>query len=1008
MKLLGIILMMLTTQIALCQLKINEYSAHKGVIDDGDETDWIEIINTGASDIQLSDYYLSDDINNVYQWNFPERIMLPNEILLICASNKNITNTVDHWESVVLAENNWQYFLGDSEPPADWNVLNFDDTGWMTGFGGFGYGDADDNTIINPVSSIYLRQEFMINDINDINSIVLHADYDDGYVAYMNGIEISRSENLLGNPPAYDQYTETDHEAGFYQGMIPQPIQFDQDDFIAVVNEGTNVLSIQLHNANAFSSDMTGIFYLSTGIISSTVNNFPIPAWFNSEQSNQYYHTNFKLDVGEYVIISDAATTIDLDPITDDIGLGITRGRSPDGTGPWCFFDIPSPDATNGSSWCFEGVTAAPEFSLESGWYDGSQSTSLVGNNSTVHFTTNGNIPDENDQIYSNLINLDETSIISARAFSNDNLLPSAIVDRTYIFGQDNHDLPVFSIKTDSINLWGFNEGIYVSGPNPDNNYPFYGSNFWEPWSKYARIEYFNGDKVKLAEEHLDLEIHGGWSRAEPQKSFRLDFKSSYTGRLEVPLFSQKPEITDFNNLNLRNGGQHLDSDKIQDGLISRMVNQTHIDNMAFQSCIVYLNGVYWGVYGIREKIDEHYVESNHGFPSNEVDLLNPNGVLAGTDEHIIESYLAIIAEPATSDEFYGLADSRFDLKNYMDYFIVETFIQNTDWMGIAWGLNNIKMWHPQTDNGKWRYVLYDTDGGMSSFGSSVNENYLAQARNPSVPSFHSEILDKFLDNEKIKCEFSSRYADLMNTIFQVDSVQAHIDDIVDDMAGAMPNHISRWGVPNSVFEWEFWTNTKSEFVEDRLPHARSHVNSNLNLGGQVDITLDVNPPGAGKIKISTITPPNYPWTGVYFDGCMVRLQAIANEGYVFDSWSQNVILGDVSTQQTLDLNLFQDDIFTANFITAVGTEELDADRYLTVSPNPSSGIFNLNYLADGSKDMTLSVYNSIGELVSYKNIGKVNGHYTTTIDLSHLSKSVYTLIINSNGSTVKQKLVLR
>ena len=99
----------------------------------------------------------------------------------------------------------------------------------------------------------------------------------------------------------------------------------------------------------------------------------------------------------------------------------------------------------------------------------------------------------------------------------------------------------------------------------------------------------------KKAEEHLDLEIHGGWSRAEPQKSFRLDFKSKYTGNLNENLFNQKSEILSFNNINLRNGGQHTWSDKIQDAIISRLINETNVHNMAYEPCILYLNGEYWG-----------------------------------------------------------------------------------------------------------------------------------------------------------------------------------------------------------------------------------------------------------------------------------------------------------------------------------------------------------------------------------------------------------------------------
>ena len=54
---------------------------------------------------------------------------------------------------------------------------------------------------------------------------------------------------------------------------------------------------------------------------------------------------------------------------------------------------------------------------------------------------------------------------------------------------------------------------------------------------------------------------------------------------------------------------------------------------------VFYLNGAYWGLYGIREKIDEHYVESNHGVNSSQVDLLNRDSALSGSSNHFAETF---------------------------------------------------------------------------------------------------------------------------------------------------------------------------------------------------------------------------------------------------------------------------------------------------------------------------------------------------------------------------------
>ena len=69
----------------------------------------------------------------------------------------------------------------------------------------------------------------------------------------------------------------------------------------------------------------------------------------------------------------------------------------------------------------------------------------------------------------------------------------------------------------------------------------------------------------------------------------------------------------------------------------------------------IYINGDYWGVYGIREKIDEHYIEDNYGFNSDSIDLLNASSVLSGSDENAYNMFQSIINENPNSNGFYEL-----------------------------------------------------------------------------------------------------------------------------------------------------------------------------------------------------------------------------------------------------------------------------------------------------------------------------------------------------------------
>ncbi|NNK81147.1 MAG: lamin tail domain-containing protein, partial [Flavobacteriales bacterium] len=161
------------SSILTAQLRINEYSAHKGLEDNGVNCDWIELINVSGSPVQLDEHFLSDDPQDLYKWSCPDYLLEPGEIIVICASGLDITSRIHHWESVVMAEDDWRYFLGSQEPPSNWNQLGFASNSWPEGPGGIGYGDGDDNTLIDAFPSVYMRKEFVIEDLDNVLAAVL-------------------------------------------------------------------------------------------------------------------------------------------------------------------------------------------------------------------------------------------------------------------------------------------------------------------------------------------------------------------------------------------------------------------------------------------------------------------------------------------------------------------------------------------------------------------------------------------------------------------------------------------------------------------------------------------------------------------------------------------------------------------------------------------------------------------------------------------------------------------
>ena len=200
-------------------------------------------------------------------------------ILVLCCAPIGHTVPIDHWETVVYDNDLWRYYVAKSEPDVNWKMLSFNDNAWSQGPGGIGYGDGDDNTIIESCISLYLRLKFTIMDTSKIESAILHVDYDDAFVAYINDVEIARA-GISGNPPAYNQSLNSDHEAQMYQGGLPEAFIIDRTKLKSCLNQNENVLAIQIQNVSSTSSDLSSTTFLSLGINDATHSYRQTPEWF--------------------------------------------------------------------------------------------------------------------------------------------------------------------------------------------------------------------------------------------------------------------------------------------------------------------------------------------------------------------------------------------------------------------------------------------------------------------------------------------------------------------------------------------------------------------------------------------------------------------------------------------------------------------------------------------------------------------------------------------------------
>ncbi len=456
---------------------INEVMSSNGSTlsdEDGDFSDWIELYNHSDSSINLEGYGISDDSFNIGKWVFPNIDLSPGEHLLLFASGKDRAEDIYFWETVITKGDQWEYAVGSSTIPADWNTIDFDDSGWLSGPSGFGYSDSDDATVISNKISIYIRKNFVIEDTSAVVKALLHMDYDDAFVAYLNGHEIARSNiGTSGTPVSYNQSADGDHEAQMYSGGNPE--EFDIGFARYYLKNGENVLCVQGHNKSSSSSDMSLIPFLSFGFTNVPLNAKGADPVLGLQTSS--YHANFKIgNDGEGLYLTSPSGEIIDSLWIKNIPEDVSFGRKPDGGPDWFMFDNPTPGTVNNSTG-YLTMSSKPDFSHTRGFYSTPFDLMLSAEdeNTSIQYTLDGSEPDrDNGTLYSEPIKINTTSTVRAMAFT-ENGADSDTRTHTYIFTndvilQDNSELPTKQHNQDHIywteafdltDITGFEDQIY-------------------------------------------------------------------------------------------------------------------------------------------------------------------------------------------------------------------------------------------------------------------------------------------------------------------------------------------------------------------------------------------------------------------------------------------------------------------------------------------------------------------------------------------------------------------
>jgi len=637
------------------------------------------------------------------------------------------------------------------------------------------------------------------------------------------------------------------------------------------------------------------------------------------------FHAGFRINSsGETLHLFDP-----LGKLVDRIALGPLAadeaiGRQPDGKTNWYTAKSPTPSQPNvyaKKSLFLE----MPEFSVLGGFYKTSQNIEI--NNGpklgSIRYTLDGSDPSKRSKRYTGPILLTKTTTLRARNFG---LVTDQSRTRTETyFIKKTHSLPVVSISVDPKRMFNAATGMYAKGPSASSSFPYYGANFWKDIELPANITLFESDGMTGFNVDAGLKMFGGWSKGYPQKSFAVFLRRKHgAGRLDYELFPGE-NVDGYESFTLRtsgndNPGSHHVRTYFTDGsytlfrdaLMHGVLEGVDLETQAYRPTVVYINGEYFGLYNLREKMSEHYIASHHEVNPDKLNIIESHsGLVKGSlkDYNSMVNYIQKETRFSVKlqEESYRQIQTLMDTDNFITHQVSVAYFQNFD-------IGNIKCWKERAAGARWRWMLFDQDYGFNLWNpdkyiSAMRRDYSdydnmfefltdhTKSREWPNGSKRTFLLRTLLRNEEFRTDFINRCADFLNSRFQSEMVLNKIDSIQAMIRPEMKENLGRWD--GKMVDWEKHLNVMRDFARERPQKLRQDLMDHFQLVGQRTLTIQNNQPVRGKVRINSLTLGESPWSGVYFDDVPVRLAAKPSRGYRFVGWS-----GDVeSTDAEISLN---------------------------------------------------------------------------------------------------------
>ncbi len=566
------------------------------------------------------------------------------------------------------------------------------------------------------------------------------------------------------------------------------------------------------------------------------------------------YHVDLRLDSGKgtLYLFNPSGQIVDQVAYKKTLGPNVAYGRV-GGTGDWAFLKTPTPGTTNGTETLTQ-VLPYPVFSRQGFVHVGdggfvltvSAPTDVVLPTGTrLYYTTDGSEPTVDSKSVASQLRLSiySTTVVRAKLIAPDAASPMTVT-QSYIFHPRTLNLPVISINTDQKYFSDGTIGIFA------------GENYKFDWRRPINIEYYSSRDADADINQMgECRVHGAYTRVMPQKSLAVYTQKRFGNkRFSFPFWEAKPGVEEVKSFVLRNGGNCFTSNRIADQAGQTMFgrNAENLDYMENTEVVAYINGQYAGIYDLRERSNEDNIEANYD-GLEDIDMVeNYTEIKEGTMDSFNELMSLVNSKPT-----YEQMNAVVDFDNFAKTVVAQSFVTNTDWPG-----NNMVMWRPQAEDGKWRMILKDMDFYASSGYNSTFFNFLlrvngheddtGEGNNPArvkifqvlwqYPEFREKIID---------C-----YTVYLGDFLRKSQVRAHIEGIRDEIDSEYYYHLQTYGKPLGYNSWRNQVENLITWSENRSDYLRDNIIPNyFNLGATIPLNIVTNGQPVKMLNIPLTRP---------------------------------------------------------------------------------------------------------------------------------------------------------